>query len=277
MDEFTQQVLIEAALAEDMAYQDLTAEATINKEQQGIATITVKASGVLSGCGMAKQTITTMDAAIQQTWSKQDGDSVVKGDVLCELQGSMRSLLSAERTALNFLQHLSGIATATHAFALALADTNCDVVDTRKTTPGLRHLEKKAVLDGGGKNHRLDLASGMLIKENHIEAAGSITDAVAACEKLSPDTWIEVECETLAEVEEAVIVCPDIILLDNMDIATVVKARALVPESILLEASGNITINNAHDYAKTGINRIAVGAITHSTSALDLSMRVTRA
>ena len=276
MDNFELQVLIDAALAEDMAYQDLTAQATIAKDQQGKGTITAKATGVLSGCAVAKQVITTMDENIQQIWHKTDGNTVVASEVVCELQGPMRSLLSAERTALNFMQHLSGIATATSAFAHALSDTNCVVVDTRKTTPGLRKLEKQAVLDGGGKNHRLDLASGMLIKENHIEAAGSITDAVAACHKLNPSVWIEVECETLEEVQEAVAVCPDIILLDNMDIPTVMKARAMVPDSIILEASGNITLDNAKDYAVTGVNRIAVGAITHSAPSLDLSMRVMR-
>ncbi len=276
MDEFLQQVLIEAALAEDMAYQDLTAEATIPAEQQGKARITAKASGVLSGCHIAARVFSTMDETVAQTWLKKDAEQVLKGDVICELSGSMRSLLSAERTALNFLQHLSGVATATNAFARILEGSNCLIVDTRKTTPGLRLLEKQAVLHGGGNNHRIDLAAGMLIKENHIEAAGSITDAVAACEKYAPNTWIEVECETLEEVVECVAVCPDIILLDNMDIDTVKQARRLVPESILLEASGNITLDNALDYALTGINRIAVGAITHSTSALDLSMRVTR-
>lgn len=276
MDNFEQQVLIEAALAEDMAYQDLTAEATIHKTQQGLATITAKAEGILSGCLVAQQVIQTMDESIHQTWLKEDGNHVAAGTVICTLNGSMRTLLSAERTALNFLQHLSGIATATFHFSQALIGSNCLVVDTRKTTPGLRALEKKAVLDGGGENHRMDLASGMLIKENHIEGAGSITDAVAACERYAPDTWIEVECETLEEVQEAILVCPDMILLDNMDIPTVRKARDLVPDSILLEASGNISLANAKDYAATGINRIAVGAITHSAPSLDLSMRVTR-
>ncbi len=276
MDDFLIQVLVEAALAEDMAYQDLTSEATIAKDQQGNATIIAKASGILSGCDVAFQVFNTMDSSLKQVWLKVDEDHVEAGDVICELSGSMRSLLSAERSALNFLQHLSGIATATQQFTTALEGSHCIVVDTRKTTPGLRLLEKRAVRHGGGKNHRADLASGMLIKENHIEAAGSITDAVAACHTLSPETWIEVECETLDEVHEAVAVCPDIILLDNMDIETVKKARALVPDSILLEASGNITLDNARDYALTGINRIAVGAITHSANALDLSMRVSR-
>jgi len=274
MDEFSLQVLIDAALAEDMAFHDLTAKATIDGMQQGKASIIAKADGVLSGCDVAQQVFTTMDEIIRQTWLYQDGSSVEQGKVICQLEGNMHMLLSAERTALNFMQHLSGIATATSKLTQALKGTGCDIVDTRKTTPGLRKLEKNAVLHGGGKNHRMDLASGMLIKENHILAAGSITDAVAKCQNLSPNTWIEVECETLEEVIEAVHVCPDIILLDNMDIPTVKEARKLVPQSILLEASGNITLDNARDYAETGINRIAVGAITHSAPSLDLSMRV---
>ncbi|WP_038248962.1 carboxylating nicotinate-nucleotide diphosphorylase [Ghiorsea bivora] len=276
MDTLLLQSFIDSALAEDMAFTDLTAQATISQTQQGKATIIAKADGVLSGCAIAQQVFNTMDTSIHQAWHKTDQDQVQAGDIICQLEGNMRMLLSAERTALNFMQHLSGIATATALFIDVLKGTNCDIVDTRKTTPGLRLLEKKAVVDGGGRNHRMDLASGMLIKENHIEAAGSITDAVAACQKLSPNTWIEVECETLDEVVEAVHVCPDIILLDNMDIATVEEARKLVPSSILLEASGNITLTNARNYAQTGINRIAVGAITHSAPSLDLSMRVSR-
>jgi len=274
MDTFSLQVLIDSALAEDMAFHDLTAQATIEKTQLGKATLIAKNDGVLSGCLVAQQVFQTMDETIQQQWLKTDADSVLAGDIICTLEGNMRMLLSAERTALNFMQHLSGIASATSLFVEKLRDTHCDIVDTRKTTPGLRLLEKEAVIHGGGKNHRLDLASGMLIKENHIIAAGSISDAVAACHKLSPNTWIEVECETLKEVIETVHLCPDIILLDNMTPAMVKEARALIPESILLEASGNITLENACDYAQTGINRIAVGAITHSAPSLDLSMRV---
>ncbi|MDQ7003494.1 MAG: carboxylating nicotinate-nucleotide diphosphorylase [Ghiorsea sp.] len=274
MTDLLLQSLIDIALAEDMAFHDLTAKATIAQDQLGRATIIAKENGALSGCTVAKQVFETMDEGISQTWHKHDADKVQAGDLICELSGNMRMLLSAERTALNFMQHLSGIASATSLFVIALDETGCDIVDTRKTTPGLRVLEKQAVLDGGGKNHRLDLASGMLIKENHILAAGSMTDAITACQMLSPDTWIEVECETLDEVIEAVHACPDIILLDNMSPEIVSQARKLVPSSILLEASGNITLDNARAYAETGINRIAVGAITHSAPSLDLSMRV---
>ena len=276
MTDLLLQPLIDSALTEDMAWHDLTAKATINQEQLGNASIIAKQNGVLSGCTIAKQVFTTMDESVQQTWHHTDGNHVLADTLIAEFSGNMRMLLSAERTALNFMQHLSGIATATSLFVDALQGTGCDIVDTRKTTPGLRALEKQAVLDGGGKNHRLDLASGMLIKENHILAAGSITDAITACQKLSPNTWIEVECETLDEVIEAVHACPDIILLDNMRPDLVKQARKLVPSSILLEASGNITLDNAKSYAKTGINRIAVGAITHSAPSLDLSMRVSQ-
>jgi len=268
------QTLINLALTEDAAYEDHTALATILDVQRGTARITAKADGVLSGCTIAKQVFVTMDNSIQQNWLKDDADAVNIGDVIVELTGSLRHLLAAERTALNFMQHLSGIATATHAFVAAVQDTNCDIADTRKTTPGLRLLEKQAVIHGGGINHRMDLASGMLIKENHIEASVSIGEAINACFKHNQDVWVEVECESFAQVKEAVDLCPDIILLDNMSPAQVSEARALVPASILLEASGNIGLHNARDYAQTGVNRIAIGAITHSAPALDLSMRV---
>jgi len=268
------QTLIDLALTEDAAYEDHTALATILDVQRGIARITAKAEGVLSGCTIAKQVFTTMDNNIQQNWFKDDSDTVKIGDVIVELTGNLRHLLAAERTALNFIQHLSGIATSTHAFVEAVQDTGCSITDTRKTTPGLRLLEKQAVVHGGGTNHRMDLASGMLIKENHIEASGSISEAINACFKHNHDIWIEVECETFAQVKEAVALCPDIILLDNMSPSQVSEARLLIPNSILLEASGNIGLHNARDYAQTGVNRIAIGAITHSASALDLSMRV---
>ncbi|MDQ6973804.1 MAG: carboxylating nicotinate-nucleotide diphosphorylase [Mariprofundaceae bacterium] len=266
--------LIELALLEDAAYEDLTAHATILPLQRGIARITAKATGTLSGCELAHQVFHTLDASIQQQWYKNDGDIVQVGDVMVELTGNLRSLLAAERTALNFMQHLSGISTATQAFVDAVQGTACLIADTRKTTPGLRLLEKKAVLHGGGVNHRMDLASGMLIKENHIEGSRSITDAIHACFQHSRDVWVEVECETQDDVKEAVQSCPDIILLDNMTVEEVQRCRQLVPDSILLEASGNITLDNARLYAETGVDRIAIGAITHSAPSLDLSMQV---
>lgn len=272
--------LIRQALAEDAAGRDLTSVATIASDQYGSATITAKAAGVLSGIAVADLVFSLAEASIESQWRHSDGEMVATGDVVASLSGPLRSLLSAERTALNFIQHLSGIASATHAFVEALAGTDCAVVDTRKTTPGLRHLEKQAVLHGGGANHRMDLASGMLIKENHIAAAGSISAAIISCrdllvrEGLGPEIWIEVECESMEQVREAVVAAPDIILLDNMSPAQTREARQLVPSSIVLESSGNITLANARAYAEVGVDRIAIGAITHSAPALDISMRI---
>jgi len=266
--------LVKLALSEDAAATDLTAQATIAPEQSGAATLTAKENGVLSGIQVARCVFEFVDKNITQAWAKQDGDDVHAGNIICRISGASHSLLAAERTALNFLQHLSGIATLTRTFVDAVADTGCAITDTRKTTPGLRHLEKQAVLHGSGVNHRMDLASGMLIKENHIVAAGSLSQAVHLCSASGYDVWVEVECETMDEVHEAVSACPDIILLDNMTPEAVCTARAIVPESILLEASGNITLANAREYAETGVDRLAIGVITHSAPALDISMRV---
>ena len=273
MDEW-HHILIRQALLEDAAAHDLTALATMPTENSAVARISAKADGVLSGVEMADAVFAALDSTIERQWLAHDGDRVHCGDIVCELAGPVVSLLAAERTALNFLQHLSGVATATRAFVDAVEGTGCRVADTRKTTPGFRLLEKQAVLHGGGINHRMDLQSGMLIKENHIEACGSISAAVQACYRAGHAVWVEVECETLEEVREAVDVCPDIILLDNMEPAVVAQARVMVSSSILLEASGNITLRNARDYAETGVDRIAIGAITHSAPVLDLSMRI---
>lgn len=267
--------LIKMALEEDRVDHDLTCMATITEGQLGKATITAKASGVLSGIQLANRVFEQVDPSIIQNWKSDDGAAVGPGQVICELTGPLRALLAAERTALNFIQHLSGIATATRGFVDAVAGTDCGIADTRKTTPGMRQLEKQAVVHGGGINHRMDLASGMLIKENHIEACGSITEAVGKCYAQNEKVWVEVECETVDQLEEAVLACPDIILLDNMTPDQVARARKMTPKSILLEASGNITLDNARAYAETGVNRIAIGAITHSAPSLDLSMRVT--
>ncbi len=267
--------LIKLALEEDAAFNDLTSLATVSADALGSARITAKTNGILSGISVAHDVFARVDEKIVCDWKLSDADHVSAGQLVCELSGPLRSLLAAERTALNFMQHLSGIATATYLYVEAVKDTHCKIADTRKTAPGLRLLEKEAVVHGGGINHRLNLQTGMLIKENHIQACGSITDAVNACFSTGSPAWVEVECETMAEVNEAIIVCPDIILLDNMTPELVRQARAIIPKSILLEASGNITLANAHDYAITGIDRIAIGAITHSSPSLDLSMRIT--
>ncbi len=265
--------LARTALIEDRTDQDLTSMATIPAGLTGMASIIAKADGILSGIDIAGTVFSLVDETIKQEWQALNGQRVRAGDLVGRFQGRIRTLLTAERTALNFLQHLSGIATATHAFVEAVRHTDCRITDTRKTTPGLRGLEKQAVLHGGGVNHRMDLASGMLIKENHIMAAGSIGEAIRACRDQS-DAWLEVECETIEEVEEAVACRPDIILLDNMSPEQIRLARQRVPDDIMLEASGGITIDSARAYAETGVDRLAIGAITHSAPALDLSMRV---
>jgi nicotinate-nucleotide pyrophosphorylase (carboxylating) len=267
------ETVIRRALAEDRADRDITSLATIPVNQLGHARISAKAEGVLSGTVIARDVFAAIDGNLHQEWLKTNGSEIRSGEVICSLRGRLRSILTAERTALNFLQHLSGIATSTRRYVKAIQDTGCQIADTRKTTPGLRVWEKQAVLHGGGVNHRMDLASGMLVKENHIRAAGSLSKAIIACRRNS-DVWLEVECETLDEVEEAVACKPDMILLDNMSVEQVAKARQLVPRTIILEASGGITLENVRQYAETGVNRLAIGAITHSAPALDLSMQV---
>jgi len=267
----TLSTLIRLALEEDRTDRDITVLATLDPQQQGCAQIITKASGILSGSAAAESVFTTIDPTLRCRWQVIDGNPIAAGSVIVELSGSVASILAAERTALNFLQHLSGIATATAQFVTAVTHTNCAIYDTRKTVPGLRSLAKQAVVDGGGHNHRDDLAGGFLIKENHIAAAGSIGAAVARCRSFDTAPWIEVECETLAQVDEAKELPIQLILLDNMTTQQVASAVSMVHD-IQLEASGGITLNNVGSYADCGVDRIAIGAITHSASALDLSL-----
>ncbi|RMH49829.1 MAG: carboxylating nicotinate-nucleotide diphosphorylase [Zetaproteobacteria bacterium] len=266
--------LIRQALREDAADNDITALATVPPSRLSRGEIVAKAPGVLSGCAIAAACFHAVDSAIDCRWLVEDGARVAPGTRVAELHGPTRSLLAAERTALNFLQHLSGIASATARFVARVAGTGCAIYDTRKTLPGMRAAAKAAVVHGGGRNHRADLAGGFLIKENHILAAGSIGAAVARCRAAGSDRWIEVECETVAQVEEAAALAPELILLDNMAIGEVRRARAIVPRGgpTRLEASGGITLENVRAYAECGVERIAVGAITHSAPALDLSL-----
>jgi len=204
-----------------------------------------------------------------------EGCELKAGDVLADVEGRLAGLLVGERTALNFVQLLSGIATATRVYVEAIAGTRAKIIDTRKTHPGLRVLEKYAVRAGGGHNHRLGLDSGVLIKENHVAAAGGITPAIKRARQLAPHTIrIECECETLAQVDEAVRAGADAILLDNMTLAQVREARAKVGEKIILEVSGGITRDTVRALAETGVDLISVGALTHSVKAVDISMRI---
>lgn len=270
--------LVSQALAEDGAEADITTLSTVPAAQQARGTILTRQSGVIAGLTVAAETFQLFDPQIKIQLLVEDGASVQAGQELVYLSGSARSLLSAERVALNFLGRLSGIASLTARCVSALEGTQARILDTRKTTPGLRVLEKEAVRLGGGQNHRFGLNDGVLIKDNHIKAAGGITQAIKAARRQAPHLLkIEIECETLTEVEEAIQAEADVILLDNMTIEQMTSAVALVRQTaprILLEASGKIGTDTARliTVAATGVDFISLGALTHSAPNLDVSL-----
>ena len=272
------QTLVRRALAEDGAEADITTLSTVPAEQLARGIILTRESGVIAGLDVAVETFRLFDPRIEVQTLVENGASVQAGQELLRLSGPARSLLSAERVALNFLGRLSGIASLTARCVAALEGTSTRILDTRKTTPGLRILEKEAVRLGGGQNHRFGLNDGVLIKDNHIKAAGGITQAIKAARAQAPHLLkIEVECETLAEVEEAIQADADVILLDNMTIAEMSNAVALIRRRaprILLEASGNIGTNTAKlaAVAATGVDFISLGALTHSAPNFDVSL-----
>ncbi len=276
-----EQALIERALEEDIGFGDVTTLSTIPAERIISATLITRQHGVVAGLPVARAVFLTVDASLTIEQLVSDGARVAPNDVLLRLRGSARSILTAERTALNFLGHLCGIATITAACVAAVAGTKASIVDTRKTTPGLRALEKYAVRMGGARNHRFALDDGILIKDNHIQAAGGIGAAISAARQHAPHLLkIEVECETLAQVREALAARADVILLDNMQVEQQHKAVALIrqhDERILIEASGNIGTNPARlaAVAATGVDFISLGALTHSAPNLDLSLECT--
>jgi nicotinate-nucleotide pyrophosphorylase (carboxylating) len=270
--------LIRQALAEDGAEADITTLCTVPAEQQASGTILAREAGVIAGLSVAAETFRLFDPHIDVRLLVEDGASVQAGQELVRLNGPARSLLSAERVALNFLGRLSGIASLTARCVSALEGTNARILDTRKTTPGLRALEKEAVRLGGGQNHRFGLNDGVLIKDNHIKAAGGIAQAIQAARRQAPHLLkIEIECETLLEVEEAIQASADVMLLDNMTTEQMSSAVALVRRvapRILLEASGNIGTNTAKlvAVAATGVDFISLGALTHSAPNFDVSL-----
>ncbi len=270
--------LIKQALDEDGAFYDITTLSTVPAEQWSKGSIVTRQAGVVAGLAIAAETFHLLDKRISVELLVQDGASVQAGDELLRLQGPARSLLSAERVALNFLGHLSGIATLTANCARALEGQHTRILDTRKTTPGLRSLEKMAVQLGGGQNHRFGLSDGVLIKDNHIKAAGGITQAVAAARRQAPHLLkIEVECETLAEVREAVECGADVVLLDNMTVEIMREAVELIRQlasHVLIEASGSIGTNTDRlvAIAATGVDFISLGALTHSAPRFDVSL-----
>jgi nicotinate-nucleotide pyrophosphorylase (carboxylating) len=270
--------LIKRALEEDGAASDITTLSTVPEDQWSEATVVTRRDGVIAGLALAAETFHTLDGRVTVELLVQDGAHVQAGVVLARLKGPSRSLLSAERVALNFLGHLSGIATLTAQCVAAVEGTHTRILDTRKTTPGLRSLEKFAVQMGGGHNHRFGLNDGVLIKDNHIKAAGGVALAVTAARRAAPHLLkIEVECETLAEVEQALEARADVVLLDNMDVETLRNAVALIRQrapQVLIEASGNIGTNGARlaAVAGTGVDFISLGALTHSAPNFDISL-----
>jgi nicotinate-nucleotide pyrophosphorylase (carboxylating) len=263
-----------AALAEDIGAGDVTTEATVAAEAVGTAELLVKEAGVVCGLRVAETAFRALDPEIRFEALASDGDDVEGRAVVARLTGSERAILTAERVALNFLGRLSGIATLTRRYVDAIEGTGTAVLDTRKTTPGLRALEKYAVAAGGGRNHRFGLDDAVLIKDNHLRAAGSIAAAVMLVRAAS-DLPVEVECETLAQVAEALEAGVDAILLDNMSLDDLRAAVALVHGRARLEASGGVTLETIRSIAETGVDEISVGALTHSARSLDVSLELT--
>lgn len=267
--------VIKNAVKEDINYIDTTADIVIPPDQRGSAYFVAKAAGVLCGIDVAMRVFALLDDTFECKVYFHDGDRLAKGDVICEFTGNMRCLLKGERTALNLIQHMSGIATETARCAAIVEGTKAAVTDTRKTLPGLRALQKYAVTVGGGKNHRYNLSDGAMLKDNHIDACGGITEAVRTLRaRLGHMVKVEVETRDLDEVREALAAGADIIMLDNMDCPTMKEAVALVNGKALLEASGGITHDTLRDVAETGVDIISIGALTHSVQAFDISMKI---
>ncbi|MFQ6002907.1 MAG: carboxylating nicotinate-nucleotide diphosphorylase [Candidatus Zixiibacteriota bacterium] len=267
--------LIELSLSEDIGKGDLTSDATIDKDLLAKGLIVSKEDGVIAGLQLAKEVFCQLDSNLIFQSSFEDGNKVMRGEEIATLKGRVKSILSGERTALNFLQRLSGIATLTSKYVEKIMDTGVKVLDTRKTTPGLRVLEKYAVKMGGGENHRKGLYDMILIKENHIKSAGDISQAIQRAKTKYPNEMIEVEAKDVDEVKEAVRWEVDWIMLDNMFIEEMKKAVKVIRSSnknIKIEASGRVDLNNVREIALTGVDFVSVGALTHSAPALDLSL-----
>jgi len=266
----TTRQLIRAALAEDIGPGDVTSRLTVPADRLARTRLVARREGILAGVDVCRQVFLALDRSVSFTPKLKDGARFRKGQVLAVVQGRARSILTAERTALNFIQRLSGIATATRRFVDAVRGTRVIILDTRKTTPGWRALEKYAVRCGGGTNHRAGLYDMILINDNHIAAAGSITAALERCR--SSRLPVEVETQTLADVKEALATGAKRILLDNMTVAEMKKAVTLARGKAKLEASGGVTVRNVRRVAQTGVDYISVGAITHSAPAADIAL-----
>lgn len=267
--------IIKTAINEDINYIDVSSDNIEKLNEKTTAIFVSKAEGVLCGIDVALRVFTLLDDTVTFKVYFKDGDAVKKGDFIAEIEGKTATLLKAERTALNLLQHMSGIASLTNLFVKQVEGTKAKITDTRKTLPGLRALQKYAVTCGGGHNHRYNLSDGAMLKDNHIDAGGGITATVNALrEKLGHMVKIEVETRTLDEVREAIDSGCEIIMLDNMDCETMKKAVELNSGKALLEASGNVNLDTVKSIANTGVDIISVGALTHSVSAFDISMKI---
>lgn len=275
LNQFYVDNLIKEAISEDINYIDVSADYLIPEDQRNDSYFVAKAEGVLCGLDIAMRVFTLLDDTFTFTAYKKDGDEVKAGEIIVEFNGKTACLLKGERTALNIIQHMSGIATATNKAVKLCEGTNASVTDTRKTLPGLRALQKYAVVCGGGKNHRYNLSDGAMLKDNHIDAGGGITNAVAILRsKLGHMVKIEVETRNFDEVKEAVSAGADIIMLDNMTNEQMTECVEYIDGRAKTEASGNITLDNIADVAKTGVDIISLGALTHSVKAFDISMKM---
>lgn len=267
--------LIKTAIEEDINYIDVSADMLIPAEQRNDSYFVAKDDGILCGLDCAMRVFTLLDDTFTFTAHKKDGDKIKKGDVIVEFNGKTRELLKGERTALNIIQHMSGIATATNRAVELCKGTKASVADTRKTLPGLRALQKYAVHCGGGKNHRFNLSDGAMLKDNHIDAGGGIIPAVKILRsKLGHMVKIEVETRDFDEVRQAVKAGADVIMLDNMNCEQMAEAVKIIGGKATSEASGNITLENIAEVAKTGVDIISLGALTHSVKAFDISMKM---
>lgn len=267
--------IIDLALQEDLGSGDVATEALVACEAQAHARLVAKGEGVVSGQWVAERVFAHLDGGVRYRAICPDGGGVKRGDLIAEINGPYASLLEGERTALNFLQHLSGIATVTSKYVAAIGDLPTRLLDTRKTAPGQRVLEKRAVVDGGGANHRMGLYDLAMIKDNHIAVAGGIRQAVEGVRRHIPVYMkVEVETSTLEEVDEALACGVEIIMLDNMDVETMRAAVRRIGGRALVEASGNVTLERVRAIAETGVDFISSGAITHSAPILDISMKM---
>jgi len=263
---------VRASLEEDIGDGDITAS-LISSQEQAHAIVLVRESAVLSGSLWFQKVFETLDPKIKVKWRFKDGDTIQAGDIVCEVIGSARTILTGERTALNFLQTLSGTATKTHRFVKTLEHSTTKILDTRKTLPGLRLAQKYAVLCGGGYNHRMGLYDAILIKENHILACGSIVKAVAQAKRSNPAMRVEVEVESIEELQEAVDAEADMVLLDNFSLDNVKKAIAIVDNSLLIELSGGMDLDKVAELKDLGADFISIGTLTKDIHATDFSMR----